>query len=153
MLGCQIIVTQTKPPASEPVLRQLVFVAKEIRQAFEQALEEAGGSLGTWIVLSAISDEVGFISHRILASRAHVDGATITYHVDRAEALGLVVREVDPGDRRVKRLRLTPAGIALHKRLMAEVDRLATQSLTGVSKSEREQLRKTLDKVRANLTQ
>ena len=77
---------------------------------FEQALEGAGGSLGTWIVLSAVSDEVGFISHRIVARRAHVDGATITYHVDRAERLGLVVREVDPDDRRVKRLRLTPAG-------------------------------------------
>ena len=151
MLGCQIIVTQTKPPVSEPVLRQLVFVAKEIRQAFERALERAGGSLGIWIVLSAVSDEVGFISHRIVASKAHVDGATITYHVDRAERLGLVVREVDPGDRRVKRLRLTPAGVKLHKRLMAEVERLGAQALTGVSTADQEHLRRTLEKIRTNL--
>jgi MarR family transcriptional regulator, transcriptional regulator for hemolysin len=133
------------------VLRQLVFVAKEIRESFEQALEQAGGSLGTWIVLSAISDEVGFVSHRILASRAHVDGATITYHVDRAEALGLVVREVDPDDRRVKRLRLTPAGVELHRKLMAEVDRLSRQALVGISKPDQEQLRRALEAIRSNL--
>ena len=133
------------------MLRQLVFVAKEIRQAFEQALEQAGGSLGIWIVLSAVSDEIGFISHRIVASKAHVDGATITYHVDRAESLGLVLREVDPDDRRVKRLRLTPAGVKLHKRLMAEVERLGEQALQGVSQADQEQLRATLDRIRANL--
>jgi MarR family transcriptional regulator, transcriptional regulator for hemolysin len=133
------------------VLRQLVFVAKEIRQKFEQALEDAGGSLGTWIVLSAVSDEIGFISHRIVASRAHVDGATITYHVDRAERLGLVVREVDPDDRRVKRLRLTPAGVKLHKRLMAEVDRLGAQALRGVSAADQDDLRRILDTIRTNL--
>ncbi len=133
------------------MLRLLVFVAKEIRHTFEQALERAGGSLGTWIVLSAVSDEIGFISHRIVASKAHVDGATITYHVDRAEGLGLVVREVDPDDRRVKRLRLTPAGVELHKRLMAEVERLGEQALQGVSKADQEQLRRTLEKIRTNL--
>jgi MarR family transcriptional regulator for hemolysin len=133
------------------VLRQLVFVAKEIRQAFEQALEQAGGSLGIWIVLSAVSDEIGFISHRIVASKAHVDGATITYHVDRAERLGLVVREVDPGDRRVKRLRLTPAGVKLHKRLMAEVERLGAQALQGISEADQDNLRRILDTIRANI--
>ena len=113
-------------------------------------MERAGGSLGIWIVLNAIGDE-GFVSHRILASRAHVDGATITYHVDRAERLGLVVREVDPDDRRVKRLRLTPAGVELHKRLMAEVERLGEQALSGVSKADQEQVRRTLEKIRTNL--
>lgn len=139
-----------KHSAPEPSLRQLVFIAKDVRTAFEQALEHAGGSLGVWIVLNAVSDE-GFISHRILASRAHVDGATITHHVDRAEKLGLVVREVDPSDRRVKRLRLTPAGVRLHKKLLTEVHALAATLLTGIPRDDVERLGRTLELIRANI--
>ena len=133
-----------------PALRQLVFTAKDVRTAFEATLEQAGGSLGIWIVLNAVSDE-GFISHRILATRAHVEGATITHHVDRAEQLGLVVREVDPSDRRVKRLRLTPAGIRLHKKLLTEVDKLAEQALAGISERDVAHLQSTLDAIRINI--
>jgi DNA-binding MarR family transcriptional regulator len=136
------------PP--EPALRNLVFTAKDVRSAFEQALERVGGSLGIWIVLNAASDE-GFVSHRILATRAHVDGATITHHVDRAEKLGLVVREVDAGDRRVKRLRLTPEGALLHKTLMAEVEALAARALAGVSERELTHFKRTLEKIRVNI--
>jgi MarR family transcriptional regulator, transcriptional regulator for hemolysin len=113
-------------------------------------MERAGGSLGIWIVLNAISDE-GFVSHRILASRAHVDGATITYHVDRAEKLGLVRREVDPEDRRVKRLRLTPKGERLAKHLWTEARAFEAQVLAGISDQEQARLRRILAKVRANL--
>jgi len=139
-----------KQSAPQPALRQLVFTAKDVRTAFEQALERAGGSLGVWIVLNAVSD-VGFVNHRILASHAHVDGATITHHVDRAEKLGLVVREVDRSDRRMKRLTLTPAGVELHAKLMREVNELAEQALSGVSERELAQLARTLEKIHANL--
>jgi DNA-binding MarR family transcriptional regulator len=117
---------------------------------FETTLERAGGSLGIWVVLNAVSDE-GFISHRILASRAHVEGATITHHVDRAESLGLVVREVDTADRRVKRLRLTPEGVRVHERLLAEVNALAERALAGLPERELAQLSRTLEKIHANL--
>ncbi len=141
-----------KHVAAEPALalRQLVFTAKDVRTAFEAALERAGGSLGIWIVLNAVSDE-GFISHRILATRAHVDGATITHHVDRAEELGLVLREVDPSDRRVKRLRLTPAGVKLHKKLLAEVNGLAKRTLSGIPERDLAALARTLDAIRINI--
>lgn len=135
----------------EPFGRDLVFTAKAVREAFENAMARAGGSLGIWIVLNAISDE-GFVSHRILASHAHVDGATITYHVDRAEKLGLVLREVDPDDRRVKRLKLTPEGIRLHKRLWAETRAFEARVLAGVSDAEQARLRRTLAQIRENLS-
>ncbi|HXR10830.1 MAG TPA: MarR family transcriptional regulator [Gaiellaceae bacterium] len=136
--------------APEPALRQLVFTAKDVRTAFEQALERAGGSLGIWVVLNAISDE-GFINHSVLASRAHVDGATITHHVDRAEKLGLVTREVDPSDRRMKRLKLTSEGVRLHRKLLTEVRALAARMLVGVSRRDVENLGRTLEKIHANL--
>jgi MarR family transcriptional regulator, transcriptional regulator for hemolysin len=134
----------------EPFGRDLVFTAKAVREAFEDVMARAGSSLGIWIVLNAISDE-GFVSHRILASHAHVDGATITYHVDRAEKSGLVQREVDPGDRRVKRLRLTPEGTRVYKLLSTEARVFEAQLFAGVSEAEQARLRRTLAKLRANL--
>jgi len=151
MLGCQIIADLINSgDRNEPLGRDLVFTAKDLREAFEGVMERAGGSLGIWIVLNATSDE-GFVSHRILASRAHVDGATITYHVDRAEKLGLVRREVDPDDRRVKRLRLTPKGERLAKHLWTEARAFEAQVLAGISDQEQARLRRVLAKIRANL--
>lgn len=147
MVGCQIIATPSNPG---PLGRDLVFTAKELREAFEHVMERAGGALGTWIVLNAISDE-GFVSHSVLATRAHVDGATITYHVDRAEKQGLVRREADANDRRVKRLRLTPEGERLYKELWAAADAFQAQVMAGISDAEQARLRRTLAKVRANL--
>jgi MarR family transcriptional regulator for hemolysin len=147
MIRCQIIATPTN---SGPLGRDLVFTAKELREAFEDVMARAGGSLGTWIVLNAISDE-GFVSHSVLASHAHVDGATITYHVDRAEKQGLVRREADPDDRRVKRLRLTPAGERLYKELWSVANAFQAQVMAGVTDAEQARLRRTLAKIRANL--
>jgi len=110
----------------------------------------AGGSLGTWIVLSAIKDE-GIVSHTVLASHAHVDGATITYHVDRAEKLGLVMREADPDDRRVKRLRLTAKGEHVYEELWSAAREFQAQVIAGITDAEQARLRRTLAKIRANL--
>ena len=116
MLRCQIITDLSNP--REPLGRHLVFTAKAVREGFEQTLAAAGGSLGTWIVLSALSDD-GVVNQTVLASRIHVEGATITHHVDRLEKLGLVRREIDAKDRRVRKIELTPDGVRLHKSLLA----------------------------------
>ena len=113
-------------------------------------MARAGGSLGTWIVLSAIKDE-GIVSHTVLASHAHVDGATITYHVDRAEKLGLVMREADPDDRRVKRLRLTAKGERVYEELWSAAREFQAQVIAGITDAEQARLRRTLAKIRANL--
>jgi MarR family transcriptional regulator for hemolysin len=113
-------------------------------------MERAGGSLGTWIVLNAVAGE-GLVSHSILASRAHVDGATITYHVDRAEKLGLVQREVDTADRRVKKLSLTPEGERLYKTLWSAARSFERQVMAGITDADQARLRRVLAKLRSNL--
>ena len=137
-------------PAVEPLGRQLVFTAKAMREAFEDTLTAAGGSLGTWIVLSALSDG-GHMSQAALATHVHLEGATITHHVDRLEAAGLVRRQLDPGDRRVRRLELTLAGTELHTRLLAAVIELQQHVLAGLGKPERAALKKTLETIQSNL--
>jgi DNA-binding MarR family transcriptional regulator len=56
-----------------------------------------------------------------LGRRMHCDPSFITGIADTLERNGLAARESDPGDRRVKRLVLTPAGAELKRRLEDEI--------------------------------
>jgi MarR family transcriptional regulator, transcriptional regulator for hemolysin len=134
----------------EPLGRQLVFTAKAMREAFEDTLAAAGGSLGTWVVLSALSD-VGIMSQAALANHVHLEGATITHHIDRLEAAGLVRRQLDPGDRRIRRLELTEAGEELHARLLGAVIELQRRVLGGLRPQELAALGRALETIQANL--
>jgi MarR family transcriptional regulator, transcriptional regulator for hemolysin len=139
-----------EPEFLEPVGRQLVFTAKAMREAFEDALAAAGGSLASWVVLSALSD-VGIVSQAALASHVHLEGATITHHVDRLEAAGLVRRQLDPGDRRVRRLELTEAGAELHGRMLAAAIRLQAVVMAGLDPDDKAALARCLEVIQANL--
>jgi MarR family transcriptional regulator, transcriptional regulator for hemolysin len=146
-----MVMDRTKPAATfDPLGRQLVFTAKALREAFEDALERAGGSLGTWVVLNALSEQ-GIVSQTVLAGHAHVEGATITHHVDQLERLGLVRRHVDPADRRVRRIEPTAEGVRLHTRMLGEARRFEQKVFAGLSDAEREQLREVLARIRENL--
>jgi MarR family transcriptional regulator for hemolysin len=136
--------------SNDPLGRHLVFTAKAVREAFEQALNEAGGSLGIWFVLSALSDE-GLISQSALGGHVHLEGATITHHIDRLEQLGLVRRKADPNDRRVRNLELTRDGERLHSLLLVAMREFERRVFDGVSDKQLAELRKTLDRISANL--
>jgi DNA-binding MarR family transcriptional regulator len=56
-----------------------------------------------------------------LGRRMHCDPSFITSIADTLEKYGLAAREADPGDRRVKRLVLTPAGAELKGRIEDEL--------------------------------
>ena len=135
----------------EPIGRHVVFTGKAVQEAFAAALTEAGGSLATWVVLSALSD-VGIVSQAVLASHVHLEGATITHHVDRLEAAGLVQRRLDPGDRRVRRLELTPAGGELHERLLAAAGDFERRATAGLSQRDVAALHRLLARIQANLS-
>jgi MarR family transcriptional regulator for hemolysin len=91
------------------------------------------------------------MSQAALASHVHLEGATITHHIDRLEAAGLVRRHLDPNDRRVRRLELTQAGAELHTRLLAAVIELQQRVLAGLGRPERAALQQTLKTIQSNL--
>jgi MarR family transcriptional regulator for hemolysin len=134
----------------QPLGRYLVFTAKALRSAFEETLLANGGSLATWIVLNALSD-VGFVSQAALATHVHLEGATITHHVDRLETLGLVRRLPDPDDRRVRRLELTDLGVELHTRLRSAAMDFERVALAGIGPEDRALLTRALDHIQSNL--
>jgi MarR family transcriptional regulator for hemolysin len=101
-------------------------------------------------VLSAIA-EVHGMTQAALANHAHLEGATITHHVDRLEKAGLVRRVLDPADRRVRRLELTPAGVELHARMMTAAVQLQTAVMAGLRQEEKEVMSRCLSLIEANL--
>jgi DNA-binding MarR family transcriptional regulator len=85
-------------------------------------------------------------SQRELAESLHFDASNITDIVDRLEARGLVVRTVDPDDRRIRRIVRTPEGEALRRRALDEA--LATApTVAPLSASEQRTLCELLGKI------
>jgi DNA-binding MarR family transcriptional regulator len=74
-----------------------------------------------------------------LGQRMHCDPSFVTVVADMLEKRGLARREAHPGDRRVKNLVLTDAGITLKQRVESELATRMPWSRT-LSMTEREQL-------------
>ncbi len=90
--------------------------AKVLDRAFEQALAKAGGNRPTWLVLLAVTSGAGTLQ-TVLADRVGISGPTLTHHLDRLEAGGLVRRTRDSQNRRAQSVELTEAGEAMFFRL------------------------------------
>lgn len=114
-----------------PVGRQLHYVARAVQRSFDQALQDAGGGLSTWLVL-LVAQRGEHSTQQDLARAAGIEAATLTHHLDSLEADGLVVRERDPDDRRALRVTLTPGGEDLYRRLEAAAVRFDRHLRRGV---------------------
>ncbi len=76
-----------------------------------------------------------------LADALDCDASNITGLVDKLEMRGLIQRQLDPDDRRVKMIALTAAGSKFRARLL---DRLAqpSASVTSLSPADKKTLRR-----------
>lgn len=89
--------------------RQLWLTWKLAHEELEQRLADAGGSISQWVVLKVVAHEPG-LSHRDLAAGMGLARPTLTHHLDRMEADGLIARTRDTVDRRIVRVNLSPEG-------------------------------------------
>lgn len=83
---------------------------------------------------------------RELAALLRCDASNVTGIIDRLEERGLVERQAAPGDRRVKRVALTPEG----RRVREDLQRRALErspAVTGLSPAERFVLRDLLSRL------
>jgi MarR family transcriptional regulator for hemolysin len=101
-------------------LQALQGGARAWRVALERHLKAHGLTSAAWNALAAVADSPEPPSQRELARRLGVDGATLVTTLDRLVAAGLVRRDSEPGDRRVKRIVLTPQGDALARQVRVQ---------------------------------
>jgi MarR family transcriptional regulator for hemolysin len=136
-------------PETDPIGLHLARAAKTVSRAFDAALADAGGSLPVWLILVSLkSGQHG--AQREIADAVGIEGATLTHHLNKLEAAGLVTRQRDPENRRVHRVELTDAGDALFFALLQHVIAFDQQLRAGLDETELEQLRLLLDRLAAN---
>ncbi len=102
------------------------------RQAVDRRLKYLGVSQASWMTIAIAAKADTPLSQSELADRLGVEGATMVAMVDRLVKAGLVVREASSTDRRVKRVVLTPAGVAIYDKVKTEADALRSQLLAKV---------------------
>jgi MarR family transcriptional regulator for hemolysin len=139
-------------PTVEPIGLEVTRTGKVLTRAFDDALAEAGGSLPMWLVLMSLQGRVHG-AQRELAQAVGVEGPTLTHHLNRLEASGLVTRRRDPQNRRVHRVELTDEGGAAFSHLLKAVIAFDRKLRAGLSEDEIATLRGLLDRLRANVAE
>ncbi len=121
----------------------LLFQAVGLLQAhFASCAASCGLSVAQ---AAAIQQMHSPLTMRELAKRIGCDPSNVTGITDRLEARGLVERQLDPSDRRVKVLILTAGGADLRSRLQEQLlNRPAP--ITGLTGEEQDQLRDLLQR-------
>jgi MarR family transcriptional regulator for hemolysin len=137
-------------PAGEPIGVQLARTSKVAGRAFDDALAAVGGSVPMWLVLVSLKGRQ-HAAQRDLAEAVGIEGPTLTHHLNRMEAAGLVTRTRDPENRRVHRVELTDAGEAAFQRLLGTVVAFDARLRAGFTPAELASLGGMLGRLRANV--
>ncbi|MBB5154127.1 MarR family winged helix-turn-helix transcriptional regulator [Saccharopolyspora phatthalungensis] len=102
-------------PQRMPLSRLVGLTGRRLSHYWEQAVARSTDlSRTAMIALTAIDEQDGQ-THREVAQRCWVRPATLTPVIDALESDKLLTRQRDTTDRRVVRLRITPAGRAALK--------------------------------------
>lgn len=136
-------------PETEPIGLEVTRTGRALSLQFNDALVAAGGSLPQWLILTALK-RGDHTMQRDIAAAIGVEGATLTHHLNRMEADGLVRRERVPGNRRTQKVVVTPGGEALFANLLGAVVAFDHQLSAGFSDRDLSTLRRLLARLRAN---
>jgi len=151
----KLIISKLMNRTVEPNVPTLGFllheVARLLRRRFEQNARGSGLTRSQWQVLAYLANNEG-INQSGLAYLLEIEPITLGRIVDKLQTLRLIERHPDPSDRRVWLLHLTPAARPKLSQLgrLGEVTR--GEALAGVPEADTERLLKTLQTLKANLT-
>lgn len=139
------------PPQETPIGLLMSQTGRTLERAFDDALAQAGGTRPSWLIMIAIISGRG-TTQSALAEAVGITGATLVHHLDRLERAGLVARQADPSNRRVRTLVLTEAGRDTFLRMREAAMAFDARLRSGISEREQATLRRLLDRIRSNAT-
>jgi MarR family transcriptional regulator, transcriptional regulator for hemolysin len=137
-------------PFPVPVGLRLNQAARAVGRAFDDALEEAGGSLPVWLILLNLKVRRPG-NQRELAEAVGITEATLTHHLNAMDAGGLITRTRDATNRRVQVVALTQAGDAAFARLRDAAVAFDTRLNAGISQDDQATLAGLLSRLTANV--
>lgn len=131
----------------------LTDLSRLYRHAFEKTVEEAGLGL-TPGEIRALAHVARYNGSRqaFLAERMGVEPMTLSAYLDRLEAHGLILRTVDPTDRRAKVISPTPAAETMFEKVRPLAMKVYHDITRGLSDADVRTTEATLAAMRANLT-
>lgn len=129
----------------------LVQAAKEHRGCMEYSFSELGVRVGQDMVLLRLWKEDG-LSPTELANRLRVEPATVSRVLNRMEKSELVTRKRNPEDARSFKVYLTDRGRSLQEPVSSSWNQIEAQMLEGLTRDEQVSLRRSLARVRDNLS-
>ncbi|WP_181138761.1 MarR family winged helix-turn-helix transcriptional regulator [Streptomyces sp. Ru73] len=112
---------------------------QQVHGELKRRLKALGLTVPQYSVLAGLWERDGRTAGQ-LCERLVMDSATITGVLDRLERAGLVTRAPDEKDRRLVRLRLTAAGVALRDEVQRTVADLNEEILRSFPADEAERL-------------
>lgn len=136
-------------PAVPPIGLHLSRAARSVSRAFDDALDEVGGSLPTWLILMTLKTR-RVASQRELADAVGIREATLTHHLNAMDVQGLISRRRDAANRRIHVVELTDAGEAAFLRLRAAAVAFDVRLRRGLPDGEIIRLSHALDRLTAN---
>ena len=129
----------------------LIFVGRLIGDAMDIHFARHDLSKGRFQILANLKRKEGPLSPAELSECCGVTRATVTGLVDTLEHAGLVERLQDSQDRRSVQVRLTPAGEKKVDDMLPDHYRRITGLMAGLTKDERDVLKKLLEKIENGL--
>jgi MarR family transcriptional regulator, transcriptional regulator for hemolysin len=133
-----------------PIGLQLSQAARTVSRAFDEALDEAGGTLPVWLILLNLKIRKP-ANQRELAEAVGVREATLTHHLNAMDARGLVTRTRDTANRRMHVVELTDAGEAAFVRLQQAALAFDARLRAGLADADLDSLGALLGRLSANV--
>ena len=131
------------------------FIVNRSAKTFVKALdtelrERVGVTFGQWKVIVMLVNENGSTQKEI-ADRLGLEGPTLIPIIDKMEEERLVIRKVDPADRRNNRIYRTEKADGLWDGMIECALKIREISLRGIPEQDINVMRKVLEKISQNL--
>jgi len=143
----KVVAASAEAPRTPPFPWEMIYLFARIfydmRNHCEEALKPSGVTTMQFTILATLARWNG-LSSAELSRRFNVTPQTMGEMIGNLERRELVERRQDPANRRALRLSLTAAGRKLVKRGEAGMDKVETQMLKGLSRSQVDELRERL---------
>jgi len=107
------------PPHVGSLVVLLRYCESKVWQRLQPLLDDAHLSAEHWRIMALLYEQPG-LGAGAIAKGAVLPSASVTRHVDKLVERGLVVRRIDPADKRRVVLALSPRGQEIAERLLTE---------------------------------
>lgn len=147
--------------ASISPAKSLLFLMHDVSRLLRRQMDQRAQALGLtsaqWRVLASIARvellEQEPLSQAALAEQMDMEPITLSRHVDRMEAAGLIERRPNPHDRRAYRLYLTDTARPLVDRFRAMGSDCLGSATDGITDEEIALVTDVLTRMRANIVE